>query len=583
MTDPHTRERPVAGDATGMGWGSDVAAEMLRRLGIEYVALNPGASFRGLHDSLVNYLGNRDPQLLLCLHEDHAVAIAHGYAKVSDRAMGVALHANVGLMHALLGIYNAWCDRAPMLVIGANGPVDARLRRPWIDWIHTTKDQGALLRGSVKWDDEPRSPEALVETMLRADTMMREAPRGPVYVCLDVGLQEAPLAAPVPLPKVERFAPAAPAVASAKIVAQVADLLVGAKRPVIFAGRSSRSQASWDARVRLAELVGARVATDLKSAAAFPTRHELHLPGLTLRISPEAIAAARAADVVLLLDWIDPAGLFAAVGGEIAATVVNCTLEPYVHHGASMEHFGLAPADIPVRADPEIFAAQVLAAVEQRLGGKARWERGVRAAASVPSGAPTRPADGPIAAADIGLALSAARAGRALTLARVPIAWDGDSYAFTGPLDFLGYDGGGGLSSGPGNTVGAALALMGSERVVAGVLGDGDFLQGATALWTAARYGIPALFVISNNRSNLTDVAHQETMARVRGRPIENRGIGQHIDDPPVDLCALARAQGVEATGPVEKLGDLAPALERALAAVEAGRPHLVDVVVQRT
>ena len=580
--DPQARERPVAGDGTGMGWGSDVAAEMLRRLGIEYVALNPGASFRGLHDSLVNYLGNRDPQILLCLHEDHAVAIAHGYAKASDRAMGVALHANVGLMHALVGIYNAWCDRAPMLVIGANGPVDAKLRRPWIDWIHTTKDQGALLRHSVKWDDEPRSPEALVESMLRAGALMRAPPRGPVYVCLDAGLQEAALAAPVPMPKVERFAPAPAAVASAEVVDRVADLLVGARRPVIFAGRSSRSRASWDRRVRLAELLGARVATDLKSAAAFPTNHPLHLPGLTLRISRDAIAAAREADAALLLDWVDAAGFFAALGGEVAATIVNCTLEPYVHHGASMEHLGLAPADVPVRTDPEVFTAQILAAVEERLGGKARWKHGDGAAASRPPGAAMKPADGPITAADIGFALSAARAGREITLARVPIAWDGDTYAFTGPLDFLGYDGGGGLSSGPGNTVGAALALLGTGRVVAGILGDGDFLQGATALWTAARYGIPALFVISNNRSNLTDVAHQVAMARLRGRPVENSGIGQHIDEPAVDLCALARAQGVEATGPVETRGDLAPALERALAAVEAGRPHLVDVLVQR-
>ena len=177
MTDIERIDRPAPGGNAAMAWGSDIAAEMLRRLGIEYIALNPGASFRGFHDSLVNYLGNRDPQLLLCLHEDHALAIAHGYAKATDRAMAVMLHANVGLMHGLLGIFNAWCDRLPVYVMGASGPADACKRRPWIEWIHASKDQGALLRHSVKWDDEPRSPQALVESMLRAAALMRTPPR----------------------------------------------------------------------------------------------------------------------------------------------------------------------------------------------------------------------------------------------------------------------------------------------------------------------------------------------------------------------------------------------------------------------
>ena len=573
-------ERPAAGGNRRMSWGSDVAAEMLRRLGIEYIALNPGASYRGFHDSLVNYLGNRDPRLLLCLHEDHALAIAHGYAKASDRAMGVALHANVGLMHGLLGVFNAWCDRAPMLIIGATGPGDPTQRRPWIDWIHTMKDQGALLRHSVKWDDEPRSPAGLVEGMLRAAARMRTAPMGPVYVCLDVGLQELALDAEPEIPPVHRYAAAEPPVASADAVARVADLMAAAERPVILMGRATRSRESWDRRVRLAELLGAHVSTDLKSAAVFPTGHPLHLAGLTLRISPEAVAAAEAADVVLLLDWVDAGGFFAAAAGGISAKVISCTLDPYLHHGFSMEHFGLVPIDIEILAEPEAFTGQLLAAVEERLGGVPRWS-----ADPTPNdaGAPTlekRP-DAPIAPSDIGAALSVLRRGRALTLARVPIGWDGSTYTFSEPLDFLGYDGGGGLSSGPGNTIGAALALEGSGRVVIGILGDGDFLQGATALWTAARYEIPALFVVSNNRANFTDVGHQEIIARRRDRPVENRRIGQEIDDPLVDLAAIARAQGVAAAGPIERHADLAPALEAAIDVVAGGKPYLLDVVVE--
>ena len=295
--------------------------------------------------------------------------IAHGYAKATDRAMAVMLHANVGLMHGLLGIFNAWCDRLPVFVMGASGPADACRRRPWIEWIHASKDQGALLRHSVKWDDEPRSPQALVESMLRAAALMRTPPRGPVYVSLDVGLQELALEAEFELPRVERFAaPEAPR-ASAQAVERAANLLVAAERPVILMGRSSRSQRSWDQRVRLAEMLGARVATDLKSAAVFPTGHGLHLGGLTLRISPDATAAVKRSDVTLVLDWIDPASLFGAVDGGVSATIVNCTLDSYLHNGWSMDHFGFAPADLSVLADPEAFTADLLAAVEARLDG----------------------------------------------------------------------------------------------------------------------------------------------------------------------------------------------------------------------
>ena len=147
-------------ESATLAWGSDAVAQALRDLDFDYIALNPGASYRGLHDSLVNYLGNRRPQMLVCLHEEHAVALAHGYAKVTSRPMAVALHSNVGLMHGLMAIFNAFADRMPMLILGANGPLDAQKRRPWIDWLHTTADQGALLRTYTKWDDTPGSPGA---------------------------------------------------------------------------------------------------------------------------------------------------------------------------------------------------------------------------------------------------------------------------------------------------------------------------------------------------------------------------------------------------------------------------------------
>src|ERR1700719_961087 len=227
---PGTIERPALANETGDYWGSDVMALMLREVGLPYVALNPGASYRGLHDSLVNLLGNEAPQMLLCLHEEHAVAIAHGYAKSAGKPMGAIVHSNVGLMHATMAVFNAWCDRAPVVVLGATGPVDAAKRRPWIDWIHTAQDQGALVRNYTKWDDQPASVPALAESLLRAHRMATTPPCGPVYVCFDAGLQESRIGALPPLPTADRFRPPRPIAADPAALQEAAALLQQAER-----------------------------------------------------------------------------------------------------------------------------------------------------------------------------------------------------------------------------------------------------------------------------------------------------------------------------------------------------------------
>ena len=584
MNEINSLDRPVAGDNMPMAWVSDVAAEMLRRIGVKYISLNPGASYRGLHDSIVNYLGNEDPQMLLCLHEDHAISVAHGYAKVTEEPMAAFVHSNVGLMHGLMGMFNAWCDRAPIIVLGATGPVDAPLRRPWIDWIHTAKDQGMMLRNFVKFDDEPRSAEAIVETMLRAAIMARTAPRGPVYVCFDAGLQEAELTNPPTIPDVSRFDIADSPRASPEAVEQAADLLLGAGKVVILMGRVSRKQEDWDRRVRFAEMLDASVISDSKPAAAFPTNHGLHVGPPSNWVRDEGKAALNEADVILALDWIDLAGTFKALGAgyNVTAKVINCTVDSYVHNGWSMDHFGLAVADLPILSEPDIFVDQLLAVVEDRLGGKPKWN-GERRPGALGEEVSTSDKDpgSPIAPRDIAIALNSVKSGRKLTLTRVPLGWAGDAYHFTGPLDYLGNDGGGGLASGPGNAVGAGLALIDSGRIPVAILGDGDFMQGGSALWTAAHYKIPVLFMVSNNRSNFNDEVHQEAMARQRNRPVENRWIGQRIDEPALDLAGYARAQGLAAIGPIETIGELPAAIEEGLKRVEAGEPFFIDIVVQ--
>ncbi|MGA7433331.1 MAG: thiamine pyrophosphate-binding protein, partial [Xanthobacteraceae bacterium] len=246
-------ERPTPAGANAPGFGSDIIADALSSLDIPYIALTPGASYRGLHDSIVNYLGNSKPQMLLCLHEEAAVAIAHGYAKVTGKAMVSAVHSNVGLMHAAMAMFNAWCDRMPMVVLGATGPVDAVKRRPWIDWIHTARDQGALVREYTKWDDQPASPGAAREAILRGTWIANTAPQGPVYINFDAEVQEAKVSEPLPPIDVARYMPQISTAAPAEQVKQAAAMLKGAKQVLILAGRASRDPEAWKARVALAE------------------------------------------------------------------------------------------------------------------------------------------------------------------------------------------------------------------------------------------------------------------------------------------------------------------------------------------
>jgi len=565
-------DRPRPAGVNAAAFGSDVAADALRALDIPYIALNPGASYRGLHDSLVNYLGNRRPQILLCLHEESAVAIAHGYAKVTDKAMAVAVHSNVGLMHATMAIFNAWCDRMPMLIIGATGPVDAVKRRPWIDWIHTARDQGALVRGYTKWDDQPASPLAAREAILRACWIANTAPRGPTYVNLDAGMQEEKLVEPVPPIDAKRFMPPVAGAANPDAVAAASALLARARHPVILAGRVSRSTQAWDRRVALAERLGARVVTDLKIAASFPTAHPLHAGAPGGMVLPKAAAdAIAAADVILSLDWLDLAGTLQKAGAASTARIVQVSVDHRLHNGWSMDYQGLPPVDVFIDCEPDLAVPPLLAALG---GAPARSGQAGSTAFPVPAGEA-------LTVDHMAAALREAIGRRPASLTHVPLSWNGASWTFAHPLDYLGSDGGGGVGGGPGISVGAALALRGTGRLPVGVCGDGDFLMGVTALWTAAHYHIPLLLVVANNRSFFNDELHQERVARMRSRPVENRWIGQRIADPDIDLAAMARAQGAQGFGPVTTVAELRPTFERAIAAVESGAVAVVDCRVE--
>jgi thiamine pyrophosphate-dependent acetolactate synthase large subunit-like protein len=570
-------ERPTPSGANAPGYGSDVVAETLRALEIPYIALNPGASYRGLHDSIVNFLGNEMPQMLLCLHEESAVAIAQGYAKVTGRAMAAAVHSNVGLFHATMAIFNAWCDRMPVLILGATGPVDAMKRRPWIDWIHTAADQGAIIRNFTKWDDQPASPGAAREAVLRAYWLANSKPQAPVYVNLDAEMQESKLAQPLPPIDARRYLPPVDTAPSQEAVRKAAEMLTAAKQPLILAGRVSRNLDDWNRRVQLAETLGARVATNLKVGAAFPTGHALHVGAPATFATDELIAAMREADVIMSLDWVDLAGTFKSLGAAPAAKVIQVSLDQNLHNGWSMDYQGLPAVDLFIAADPDATVAALLGAI----GNPAKSPRPTVVHSKPAPAMP--PPDGPMAAADMAAVLRNVVGDREVCLTHVSLSWHGDFWEFRHPLDYIGSDGGGGVGGGPGISVGAALALKGSGRMPIAVCGDGDFMMGCTAIWTAVHYRIPLLVVVANNRSFYNDEVHQERVAVARNRPVENKWIGQRISDPDIDIAMVARAQGAQGFGPANNARELEQALRAAIAVVEEGGVAVVDARILPT
>jgi thiamine pyrophosphate-dependent acetolactate synthase large subunit-like protein len=559
-----------------VAWGSDVAAQMLRRLGIPYISLNPGASYRGLHDSIVNHLGNERPGILLCLHEDHSVAIAHGYAKATGQPMACVLHSNVGLLHGMMSLFNAWCDRVPMLVLGATGPLDAEKRRPWIDWIHTSRDQGAYIRSIIKWDDQPSSPQALVESMCRANIATRSAPTAPVYICLDAGFQEQRLEKEPDWPDVARFAPPAPSRPSRSSIEQAAVLLVRAQRPVIMFGRGSRDAAAWRSRVRLAERLGACVVSDLKLGATFPTDHPAHyLPPFNVLPKPARELLCEA-DLILALDWVDLGGALrqAKAAGKVSAKIIAATLDQGLHTGANMEYQALPPVDVSMAATADLVVADLLEALGTDIR-KEPWK----------ARTPAKPKAGDGHAITMEQIATTLRAEfndpENVSFCTLGRGWPIDIWPFQDALSYLGKDGGGGLGSGPGLSVGAALALQERGRHAISMLGDGDFCMGATAIWTAVRHRIPLLVLVNNNRSYFNDELHQETVARTRGREVKNRWIGLRMEDPAPDIAKLAEAQGAVGIGPVKTAAEVKAAIAKGVSVLKAGGVCVIDFHVE--
>jgi len=558
-------------------WGSDVIATALRETGIPYACLNPGASYRGLHDSIVNFLGNENPKMLLNLHEEHAIAIAQGYAKAVNEPLICIVHSNVGLMHASMGIFNAWCDRVPMVIIGATGPVNSTIRRPHIDWIHTAADQGGLIRDYIKWDDQPGSPEGVVEAIRKGKQIACTAPYGPVYICLDAAVQEMQISDWPEFNDIGRYHSPSPPNAPVGVVEEAAKMLLSADNPLILAGRMLRNEEAWKKRIRLAEAVGAKVVNNSWQEVGFPTNHPLHVPNIAgFFVGGPVRDAHEAAEVVLSLDWFDLGGtLNHAWNGKIVKPkIINCSMDFQLHNGWSKDHGQLAPVDLHVPTTPEAFIDQLLPLVEK--AEKVKTYEVLEPVAVVLR------EPGPIGIRDLAQAVRSVMQEDQISLISHTIGWPNDEAYYTHPLAYLGNAGGGGLGAGIGNAIGSALALRDrqSKYLPLAVLGDGDFLMGVTALWAAAHERIPILIIVANNNSYFNDEMHQEAVAKKRGRPIENRWVGQRIDDPEVDICAISEAQGMSAEGPVDNRADLIAVIKSSIEKVRLGASLVLEVKV---
>lgn len=562
-------------------YGSDTAISAMADLGIDVVAFNPGASFRGLHESMVHAARQRP---VLCLSEGVAVAAAHGYAKVTGRAMGVFLHNLVGLQAGSMALFNAWVDQAPMLVIGGSGPADRTRRRPWIDWIHSASPQGAVVRDWVKWDDEPASVPALLDSLDRGHHLAMSAPQGPVYISFDALLQEAPVDGETGLRRVGPRGPATFTAPSADLE-QVADELVTAHQPVILADLAGRSSVAYDAIQELSELLVAPV-VDLGGRHNFPNTHPLDG-------TPRRRELLGTADLALLLDvrdagWalcdVDPADRTSRPLLPAGAQVIALGLGPMLTGGFLEPHGDLPHEQRQLLADTAVALPTLvdLLRADPRTTGRSGG-----GPASIGEG-PRPDRDAFRASGPIDDDLLAAASHRAVREGPWLLAngslrgavrrhWRLDRWNA-----HLGGSGGAGLGYGVGATIGAALGVE-DDRLVVSLQADGDLLYTASGLWTAAHERLPMLIIVVNNRCYGQDRMHQTIMSQTRQRPIEHASVGIDLDDPDIDFVQLAAAQGVEAAGPVVDAADLDVVLERAARTVrDEARPMLVDVRVDR-
>jgi thiamine pyrophosphate-dependent acetolactate synthase large subunit-like protein len=509
--------------------------------------------------------------------------------------MAVMVHDVVGLQHASMAIYNAWCDRVPIMVLGGCGPMDITRRRPWTDWVHTALVQGNLVRDYVKWDDQPSTVTSFPDSFLRGYKLMMTEPHAPVYICYDMGLQEDKLVEPICLPPTSRYRPPARLQADISALRQAADWLIKAENPVIVAGSVGRHPGAVDLLVELAELLAIPV-IDTGHRFNFPSTHALDVTGAE-------IAVLQRADLVLSLDIkdIEYSALFSGLGTRIvpdSARVVSISLDDLLFRSWACDYGRVEARDLDICADTSIALSQLVALCRE-LKGKSKqelskYQNRYNSTARIHDGLQANwneqtqqswnevPISHSRLYSEIWEIIE--NENPVLTYSSVYGGWPRRAWKLTMPDQYIGGNpstSGGGLGYGIGGSIGAALAHKGNNRLCVDLQPDGDLLFTVSTLWTASHHQIPLLVVVVNNRSYYNAEIHAERVAKVRGRSVENKGVGIRLAQPPVNFAKLAESFGVYGEGPIEKPDDLRPAIERAVGVVKAGSPALVDVFTQ--
>jgi len=570
-------------------YGSDAMADMLRMLDIQYATINPGSSYRGLHDSIVNYLGNKQPEIILCTHEGVAVGMAHGYGKVAGKPMAAMVHNVVGLLHGTLAIYNAWLDEAPILVIGATGPMDIEQRRPKKDWEHTALVQGNVVRDYTKWDDQPATLAGVPDAFLRAYQVATTDPKGPVYLCLDTGLQEQPDCTDLHLPLMSQYPNPSPPQADQETIEKAGRLLVEAKNPIVIADYTGRNPDAVTSLVELAELMALPV-IDAGGRFNFPNTHPLDLTGAENELLSKA-------DIVLALDVHNPYRYVTSTARDTRLSKYlipeKCRLIHFaVQHLPAKswsQTFGkLVPIDLPVTADTALALPMLTEACRRMLTKekhakiRKRYDslkkKHVALRKKWRAQAVKERKQSPIALSRLAQTVwEVIQKEDWALVSKDIVGWARRLWDWDKPYQFVG---GPGLGSRLAHSLGAALAHQPEGRLCIDFQPDGDLLFTPAALWTAAHHPIPLLIIMNNNRSYYNSERHQEMMADTRKRPVANKGIGTRIENPPVNYAGLARDFGLHGFGPIENPGDLRSTLEEAVRIVKENKEAvLVDVV----
>ena len=585
------KAKPLPGDIVVARPGSDFMMDVLKKLDFDYCTTNPGSSFRSLHESMVTYGGNRKPELLTCLHEESSVSIAHGYAKAAGKPMLVMAHGTVGLQHAAMGLYNAWCDRVPVFVVAGNG-LDATKRRAGTEWYHSVQDAAAMVRDFVKWDDAPASLQHFAESAVRAYRVATTPPMEPVLLMADIELQESPIEHPDEL-VIPKLMPARFPQGDSAAIGEAAKWLVNAKSPVIIADRAVRSQEGVTRLVQLAEALGAPV-IDLGSRMNFPSRHALcH--------SDARRTLVRDADVVLLLDVADPFGQFNSISdphkehrslARKDVKIISISMADAYIRANYQDFQRFIAVDMPIIGDVEatlpslIEAVRRTASTDQRNAFAARMQKLGEDQKKLTAQAKSAAAAGwdavPISTARLCMETWNAIKDEPWSLAHSDrITWARRLWPTTQYHHMLGGAGGQGVGYGVGGSLGVALANRDKGLFTVTFQPDGDLLYAPGVLWTAAHHKIPILYVMHNNRAYHQETMHLQRMAGLHDRRPDLAWVGTTIDNPNIDFAMLAKAHGMWSEGPITDPAALGPALKRAVAVVKSGQPALVDVVCQ--